>query len=160
MQGPFYFCQYIDISISISNYFSIWKIWSISFCKHTESKRHGPLTRYVKLRVAHAPGIPGTFTQPPQVNDSYMHHGTCVMHVSWFCSLTSGFLWSWWRSKRSRHPGAWAIRSFAYLVRGSFQSMPSPIVNTSCSLHRRYAPRLPENRFTDADNISQCWITE
>ena len=26
---------------------------------------HGPLTRYVKLRVAHAPGMPGAFSQPP-----------------------------------------------------------------------------------------------
>ena len=26
---------------------------------------HGPLTRYVKLRVAHAPGMPGTFSSPP-----------------------------------------------------------------------------------------------
>ena len=25
---------------------------------------HGPLTRYVNLRVAHAPGIPGTFSPP------------------------------------------------------------------------------------------------
>ena len=24
--------------------------------------RHGPLTRYVKLQVAHAPGMPGTFS--------------------------------------------------------------------------------------------------
>ena len=26
---------------------------------------NGPLTRYVKLRVAHAPGMPGTFSPPP-----------------------------------------------------------------------------------------------
>ena len=26
---------------------------------------HEPLTRYVKLRVAHAPGMPGTFSPPP-----------------------------------------------------------------------------------------------
>ena len=48
------------------------------------------------LRVAHAPGMPGTF---------FMHHGACVTHVS-LCmpgSLTSGFLWSRWRGKRSRH---------------------------------------------------------
>ena len=25
---------------------------------------HGPLIRYVKLRVAHAPGMPGTFSPP------------------------------------------------------------------------------------------------
>ena len=26
---------------------------------------YGPLTRFVKLRVAHAPGMPGTFSPPP-----------------------------------------------------------------------------------------------
>ena len=26
---------------------------------------HGSLTRYVKLRVAHASGMPGTFSPPP-----------------------------------------------------------------------------------------------
>ena len=26
---------------------------------------YGPLARYVKSRVAHAPGMPGTFTPPP-----------------------------------------------------------------------------------------------
>ena len=66
---------------------------------------NGPLARYVKLRVAHAPGMPGTFSPPPQVSDPGMHHGTCVMHVPWCMpgSLTSGFLWSRWRVKRSRH---------------------------------------------------------
>ena len=60
---------------------------------------------YVKLRVAHAPGIPGTLSPPPLVSDPGMHHGTCVTHVPWCIpgSLTSGFLWSRWRGKRSRH---------------------------------------------------------
>ena len=35
----------------------------------------GPLARYVKLRVAHAPG---TFSPPPRVSDPDMHHGPCV----------------------------------------------------------------------------------
>ena len=42
---------------------------------------HGPLARYVKLRVAHAPGMPGTFSPPPPVSDPDMHHVTCVTHV-------------------------------------------------------------------------------
>ena len=65
---------------------------------------HGPLARYVKSRVAHAPGMPGTFSPPPRVSDPDMHHGTCVMHVPWGMpgSLTSEFLWSRWRGKRSR----------------------------------------------------------
>ena len=61
--------------------------------------------RYAKLWVAHAPGMPGTFSQPPQVSDPDMQHGTCVTHVPWSMpgSLTSGFLWRRWRGKRSRH---------------------------------------------------------
>ena len=60
---------------------------------------HGPLTRYAKLRVPHTPGMPGAFSPPPRVSDPDMHHGTCVTPGS----LTSGFLWSRWRGKRSRH---------------------------------------------------------
>ena len=39
-----------------------------------------------------------------RVSDPDMHHGTCVTHVPWCMpeSLTSGFLWSRWRGKRSR----------------------------------------------------------
>ena len=66
---------------------------------------HGPLASYVKLRVAHVPGMPGTLFQSSQVSDPDMHHGTCVTHVPWCMPglLTSGFLWSQWRGKRSRH---------------------------------------------------------
>ena len=42
---------------------------------------HGPITRYVKLNVAHELGMQGTFCPPPLVSDPDMHHGTCVMHV-------------------------------------------------------------------------------
>ena len=52
---------------------------------------HGRLDRYVKLRVVHAPKIPGTFSLPPWVSDPDIHHGTCVPR----CmpgSLTGGFL--------------------------------------------------------------------
>ena len=73
--------------------------------KVTMSWRHGPLARYVKSRVTHAPGVPGTFSPPPWVSDPDMHHGTCVTHVPWCMpgSLTIGFLWSRWWGKRSRH---------------------------------------------------------
>ena len=66
---------------------------------------YGPLARYVKLWVAHVPGMPGTFFPQARVSDPDMHHGTCVTHVPWCMpgSLTSGFLWSRWRGKRSRH---------------------------------------------------------
>ena len=40
-----------------------------------------------------------------RVSDPDMHHGTCVTHVPWCLpgSLSSGFLWSRWRGKRTRH---------------------------------------------------------
>ena len=65
----------------------------------------GLLARYVKLMVAHAPGMPGTFFPPPRIRDPDMHHGTCVTHVPWCMpgSLTSGCLWSRWRENRSRY---------------------------------------------------------
>ena len=53
---------------------------------------HGPLARYVKLRVAHATGIRRTFSPPPRVSDSDIPG-----------SQTSCFLWNRWRGKRSRH---------------------------------------------------------
>ena len=45
------------------------------------------------------------FPRHRRVTDPDMHHGTCVTHVPWCMpgSLTSGFLWSWWRGKGSRH---------------------------------------------------------
>ena len=66
---------------------------------------NGPHARYVKLRVAHAPGMPGTISPPPLKSDPDMHHGMCVTHVPWCMpgSLYSGFLWSRWQGKRSRH---------------------------------------------------------
>ena len=59
---------------------------------------HNEWTRYVKLRVAQAPGMPGTFwprhwlERRPLVSDPGMHHGTCVTHVPWCMSgsLTRG----------------------------------------------------------------------
>ena len=64
----------------------------------------GPLTRYVKLRVAHAPGMPGTFSPPPRISDPDIHHGACVTHVPWCMPgwLIKGFIWRW-RGKRSRY---------------------------------------------------------
>ena len=66
---------------------------------------HGHLVRYVKLRVTHAPGMPGTFSSLPWVSDPDIHHGTCVTHVPWCMpgSLTSGFFWIRSQGKRSRH---------------------------------------------------------
>ena len=82
--------------------------------------QNGPLVRYVKLRVAHVPGMPGTFSPSPRVSNPDMHYGTCVTHLPWCMSgsLISGFPWRRWRGKHSRHSGACATCNFAYLARG------------------------------------------
>ena len=72
------------------------------FVKLVPNPSHQSLVRYVKLRVVHVPGMPGTFSPPPRVSDPDMHHGTCTTHVPWCMpgSLTSGFLWCQWWGKR------------------------------------------------------------
>ena len=52
------------------------------------------------------------------VSDPGMHHDTCVAHVPWCMpgSLTSGFVWNWWRGKRSRH--SWRIHNPQFYVSG------------------------------------------
>ena len=37
-------------------------VTSLAYCDVTKKLSHGPLARYVKLCVAHAPGMPGTFS--------------------------------------------------------------------------------------------------
>ena len=66
---------------------------------------NGPFTRYVTLRVAHAPRMPGVFSPLLLVSDPDMHHGTCVTHVPGYMpeSLTSHFLWSR-HTRRVRNP--------------------------------------------------------
>ena len=81
--------------IIIGNQINIW----IFLCCH------GPLTSYVKLRVAHALGVPGTFSPPPNSMETaslrfryasrHVRHAHAVMHV--------GIAKSRWRWKRSRH---------------------------------------------------------
>ena len=70
--------------------------------------------------VAHAPGMPGTFSPPPRVSDPDMHHGTCVTHVPWCIpgSLTSDYRWSRWRENVPGIPGACTTWNFTYLARG------------------------------------------
>ena len=63
------------------------------------------MARYVKLWVAHAPGMPGTFLPSPQVSNPDIHHGMCATNVPWcaLVSLTSSFLLRWCQKKCSRH---------------------------------------------------------
>ena len=77
----------------------------IAYWQLPVSSYNGPLTRYVKLLVAHAPGIPGTFSPPPTSKETasqrsrhasrHVRHARAVMHV--------GITNPRWRGKRSRH---------------------------------------------------------
>ena len=72
---------------------------------------NGPLTRYVKLRVAHAPGMPGMFSPPPTSKET-------ASKRSRRASLThSG------GENVSGIPGACATRNFTYLARGPFLAL-------------------------------------
>ena len=148
---PFYFYNGNPHSNkTVSWYWGIGIFVSHMFClvgsmlRSTRCGFHGPLARYVKLRVAHPPEMPGTFPLPPQVSDPDLHHGMCVTHVPW-CrsgSLTSGFLWSRWRGKRSRHSRRMRNPQFAYLVRGPCCPRPTnPRIFTK--------PRYVKSRWTD-----------
>ena len=85
-----------------------------------KTSEHGPLTRYVQLRVAHAPGMSETFSRrrlqrKPLLSDPGMHHGTCVTHVPW---CMSGSLTWCGGGNVPGIPGACTTRNFTYLARG------------------------------------------
>ena len=80
---------------------------------------NGPLAKCVKLRVAHAPGIPGTFSPPqtsrePASYQSRHASRTCVTHVP---RCMSGSLTRGGGENVPGISGACATRHFTYLVR-------------------------------------------
>ena len=79
------------------------------------SLQHGPLTRYVELRVAHGNARNHRLQRKPLVSDPGMHLGTCAMHVPW---CMSGSLTRDGRENVPGIPGACETRDFTYLVRG------------------------------------------
>ena len=116
---------------------------------------NGPLTRYVKLLVAHAPGMPGTVSPPPGVSYPDMHHGTCVTHVPWCMpgSLTSGFYWSQWRGKRSRY-SRYMCNPHSYVSgKRAIVRIPS-LTNNGSECVRRNTPDIMRTiRFCNANNF-------
>ena len=106
--------------------------YRLGLCKETmKESSNGPVTRYVKLWVAHAPGMPGTFPRhliqrKPLVSDPGMYHATCVTHMSW---CMPGSLIRGGGENVPGIPGARAIHNFTYLVRGQYLrvSQSSPV---------------------------------
>ena len=119
---------------------------------------HGPLAKYVKLWVAHAPGMPGTFS-PPRVSDPDMHHGMCVTHVPWYIpgSLTSSFRWSRWRGNVPGITVACATHNFAYLVRGPWLPLMERLFASSVMIWLREMGRFLSS--TTRKSFRTCTIS-
>ena len=120
-----------------------------------------PLTKYSKLRFAHAPGMPGTFSPPPGVADPDTYHGTSVTHVPWCMpgSLTSSFLWSRWWGKLFWLAGACATCSFAYPVKGLwFSSLESVRVVSIRNGNTKYSNQVRRNSIIENVKKTNCNI--
>ena len=67
--------------------------------------REWPSCQIRKIAGCACAGNAGNVFSPRLGSCPDMHHGTGVTHIPWCMSelLTSGFLWSRWRGKRSRH---------------------------------------------------------
>ena len=85
-----------------------------------EVRAHGPLARYVKLRVAHAPGMPGTFSRHRRLaipayiraRASRTYRDACRdRKLADYFGVGAG-------EDVPGIPGACATRNFTYLVRG------------------------------------------
>ena len=91
-------------------------------------RRHGPLTRYVKLRIALL------ISNETAISDPGMHPGTCVTHV---LRCMSGSLISGGGENVPGIPGACATRNFTYLARGSWHGLFSELL-TLCERSRNH----------------------
>ena len=94
-------------------------------CKEVLSERlywrlHGPLTRYGKSQVAHAPGMPGTFPPRPTSKETASKRSRLASrHVRRACAVMHvGITYPRWRGKRSRHSRRMHTHNFTYLARG------------------------------------------
>ena len=134
---------------------------------------YGPLTRYVKLPIAHAPGMLGTFSRlqgKPLVSDAGIHRGTCVTHVSW---CMSGSLTRGGGENVPGTPGACAIRNSTYLVRGPWRHKPTVSAaavifqsfkakfdqNLQCS-SLKYRRPITAEFCTRHDSVTDVWLVE
>ena len=135
----------------------VYRVWLVStmlrmahhLCDCSCEAAHGPLTRHMKLRVAHEPRMPATLyrhwlQRKLLVSDSGMHHGTCVTHVPW---CMSGSLTRGGGENVPGIPGACATRNFTYLVRG-------PLVEMVFSSTESLLKHVRQNRHSNVDQ----WI--
>ena len=97
-----------------------WPTWLGSLITiYAKLCQHGPLARYVYFCGLRMRRECRERSPPPRLSDPDMYQGTCVAHVPGCIpgSMTSGFLLSRWRGKRSRHSRRMRNPQFTYLVR-------------------------------------------
>ena len=146
----------------------------ISSCESIQDKQNDASWAYyhwyVKIRVARAPGMPGTLSPPSRVSDPDKHHGMCVTHVSWCMlgSLTSGFLSSrflWERSPHSRRMhnpqfyiwfGVHIALKFDRRLGSNAQISSSSSPSVSLVFSRQSPARNGRTRRTEAGRLSCC----
>ena len=128
-----YLTKVVVANRSIYTKLSVDICWGL--CAACSYLGNGPLARYLKLRVAHAPGMSGTFSPLLRVNDPDMHHGTCVTHVPWCMpgSLTRGSLEICGGENVPGIPGACATHNLPYLLRGPLMSYSIPMFSVQCN---------------------------
>ena len=82
------------------------------------ASEHGPLTRYVTLRVAHAPGVSGTFSlAAASKGNRQLAIPACITaRVSHTCRDACRDRLPRWRGKRSRH--SWCMRNVQFYISG------------------------------------------
>ena len=103
------FCMLIQISKKFV------LTWTVQLTFVGIGSGNGPLTRYEKLRVAHAPGMPGTFSPPQRVSDPDIptfsaHAQPAILRISGKRSMA-------WRRKYRHKPlsePTWMITQFTF----------------------------------------------
>ena len=123
--------------------------------RNMQQSDNGPLTRYAKLQVAHAPGMPGTFSPPLRVSDPDMHHSTNVTPVPWCMpgSLTSSSPWSRWLGKHSRHSRC--MRYLQFYVSGK-RPMAWRRIGKTHYLNRWWSRSLVPNNVIKTQWVNRC----
>ena len=136
--------------------------WDYSFVIHLV--HHGPLTRYAKWRVAHAPWMTGTFPPPPTSKETAskrsrhasrnVRHPRAVMHA--------GIANPRWRRKRSRR-----MRNPQYCVSGKrpivmtdvLSWCPTSEMASPVSLQKANDALAPQNRYQQAQYCLQSYVS-
>ena len=110
--------------------------------------------------------MPGTFSPPPRVSDPDMYHGTCVTHVPWCLpasltsALTSGYLWSRWRGKRSLHSRCTGNPQFNVSGKRPMEIMLSNGTLVTLTPHSLYTVQNSQQMYSISDciHISYAYI--